>query len=220
MSLLVLRAEPGATRTVEAASKMRLDPVKLPLFRAEPLAWDSPPPETLAAVAFTSAQAPRLAGPALAYYPGLPAYAVGPATAEAARNAGFARVIIGSSDARALGQMLAGAGSVLHFCGEEHEPLSPLTAIVYRMTPVPVAPEALAQAEDGVALVHSAAVGRRFGELVGEAELRSTVALAAVSARAAAAAGPGWRTVAVADEPREAALLALAARLCQKARPR
>ena len=220
MSLLVLRAEPGATRTADAARAMGFTATKLPLFRAEPVAWHAPEPEALTAVAFTSAQAPRLAGPALARYTGLPAYAVGPATAEAVRDAGFGRVIEGPSDASALASMIAGAGPVLHLCGEEHEPLSPLTATVYRMAPVAVAPQALRQARGGVALVHSAAVGRRFAELVGDAEFRPTVAIAAISARAGTAVGGGWRTLAVADEPREPALLALAARLCQKARAR
>ena len=129
-------------------------------------------------------------------------------------------MIEGPSDARALGQLIAGSGPVVHLCGEEHETLSPLTLTVYRMAPVAVAPGALAQARDAIALVHSAAVGRRFAELVGAADWRPTIALAAISARAAAAAGGGWRTLAVADEPREPALLALAARLCQKARTR
>jgi uroporphyrinogen-III synthase len=46
---------------------------------------------------------------------------------------------------------------------------------------------------------------------------RAPISLAAISAAAADAAGPGWAAVHVADRPRDHALLELAARLCKTA---
>ncbi len=57
------------------------------------------------------------------------------------------------------------------------------------------------------------ALGARLAELVSE---RRTITLAAISGAAAQAAGAGWAQIAVADRPRDDALLALAQRLCQE----
>ena len=46
-------------------------------------------------------------------------------------------------------------------------------------------------------------------------EERGQIAVAAISAAAAEAAGPGWADMAVAAEPRDEALLELAVQLCQ-----
>jgi len=46
------------------------------------------------------------------------------------------------------------------------------------------------------------------------------MAVAAISRGAAAAVGDGWRAVEVADAPTDDALLALAARLCNKPPPK
>ena len=62
-----------------------------------------------------------------------------------------------------------------------------------------------------VAAIHSPRAGARLAELVAE---RATVALAAISRSAAAAAGTGWLDAAIADSPSDGALLATAAGLC------
>jgi len=67
-----------------------------------------------------------------------------------------------------------------------------------------------------VVLIHSRRAGRRLGELV---EDRAGVAVAAISAAAADAAGGGWAAIEAAETPADDALLALAARLCNKPRP-
>jgi uroporphyrinogen-III synthase len=67
-----------------------------------------------------------------------------------------------------------------------------------------------------VALVHSPRAGRRLAELVGD---RASTAIAAISAAAANAVGSGWETVEAAQQPNDDALLALAARLCNKPPP-
>jgi uroporphyrinogen-III synthase len=62
-----------------------------------------------------------------------------------------------------------------------------------------------------VAMVHSPRVAARFAQLAGD---KGAIALAAISAAAAEAAGEGWRSKAVAAAPRDEALLELAAKLC------
>ena len=60
-------------------------------------------------------------------------------------------------------------------------------------------------------LLYSARSAAHFAALVDRHRLRrATIALAALSPAVAAAAGPGWRTVAVAGSPREDALFAAA----------
>jgi uroporphyrinogen-III synthase len=64
--------------------------------------------------------------------------------------------------------------------------------------------------------VHSARAGRRLAELV---EDRGRIALAAISPEAAGAVGTGWECVEAAQSSTDDALLALAARLCNKSSP-
>ncbi len=223
MSLLILRPQPGAERTRERAAALGLDAVVAPLFVVTPMAWDPPDAASIGAVAMTSANAARHAGPALYRFTHLPLYAVGAATAAAARAAGFDRIVAGAGDAAALTALIAaeGAGPVLHLAGEDHRPLAAEgpVAVVYRAAPVAMLPpEAIGAAGGGaVALLHSpraAGMFRTLAEGVGlaVADLR----IAAISPAAAATAGPGWKAAAIADRPTDDALLAAAARLCDQ----
>src|SRR5690349_3328000 len=87
--LLVLRPEPGASATAERAKALGLDPLVVPLFEVEPVEWQAPEPAGFDGLLLTSANAVRQAGVQLERLRGLKAYAVGGATAEAARKAGF-----------------------------------------------------------------------------------------------------------------------------------
>ena len=87
--VLVLRPEPGASATVDRARAMGLDAVATPLFEVEPLDWDVPEASGFDGVLLTSANALRHGGDGLQALRGLKAYAVGDATAQAAREAGF-----------------------------------------------------------------------------------------------------------------------------------
>ncbi|MGE5561713.1 MAG: uroporphyrinogen-III synthase [Bacillota bacterium] len=215
--VLVLRPEPGASATAERARKRGLDAVAVPLFEIEPLAWEAPEAGGFDALLLTSANAARNAGEDLR---GLPVYAVGEATAAAAREAGFDIAAVGDAGVdRLLGSIEADL-RLLHLCGEDRrEPATArqqITAIpVYRAKPVD-APD-LHVRDGDVALVHSPRAGRRFAELVGE---RHGISIAAISAEAAEAAGSGWVAVESADAPTDDALLALAGRLCNNPRPK
>lgn len=217
--VLILRPEPGASATVERARMRGLEASAVPLFEIEPLAWDAPPPAKFDGVLLTSANAVRSSGEKLHELRGLPVYAVGEATAEAARTAGFSIAAAGDGDVeRLLGSIDPGL-RLLHLCGEDRRTGS---ADRQQITPVPVyrarsieAPE-LGRLEAVVALIHSPRAGRRFAELVSD---RGSIAIAAISPAAAEAVGEGWDVVEAAPEPNGDALLALATRLCNKPAP-
>jgi uroporphyrinogen-III synthase len=216
--VLVLRPEPGAAATAGRATALGFAPVVAPLFTIAAQAW-APPIGQPDALMVTSANGIRHAGPDVALYHALPVYAVGIATAEVARDAGFSDIRIGPSDAAALLALMArdGISHALHLAGREHKDdthsaVRVTRRIVYAADPVAALPDAArdALAAGAIALLHSPRTAAMFASLVGD---RSAVAIAAISPAAAVAAGEGWRAVAVADEPNDARLFAAAARL-------
>ena len=217
--LLVLRPEPGASATVERARRLGLNAVAVPLFEIIPVDWDAPDAASFDGLLLTSANAIRCGGEQLQGLRRLKTYAVGGATADAAREKGFDITATGDSGVdRLLGSIDPGL-KLLHLCGADR--LSPKGArqtivptIVYRARPIEK-PD-LSAAAGSVALIHSPRAGRRFAELLGD---RSSISVAAISAEAAAAVGEGWKSVEAADQPSDEALLALAARLCNKPQP-
>ncbi|HKX92765.1 MAG TPA: uroporphyrinogen-III synthase [Sphingomicrobium sp.] len=214
--VLVLRPEPGASETVERAGEHGLEAVSIPLFKIEPLAWTAPGVDSFDALLLTSANAVRHGGEGLDSLRALPVYAVGPATADAAREASFEIAGVGSADIDTLLATVDPKLRLLHLCGEHRRATSAPHAItsvpVYRSNALP-RPAGLDRAGADVALIHSPRAGARLAELV---EHRGSIALVAISAAAADAAGEGWASVHAADRPTDEALLALAARLCNK----
>lgn len=218
--VLILRPQPGADETAARARALGLSPVVAPLFAVRALSWSPPPAAEFDAIMLTSANAARRAGAGLAAFLGLPCYAVGEATAAAASDAGFADVRVGPEDGVALLMAMEadGVARALHPCGADHITLEPARMRISRLPVYEAgAVEALpagarpALAGDAVALLHSARAATLFGALVPD---RSRVSVAAISPRTARAAGSGWRQMAVAAEPRDHALLVLAAKLC------
>ncbi len=216
--VLVLRPEPGASATVERARERGLDAVVIPLFEVEPIDWDVPEAASFDAMLLTSANAVRHAGEKLKDLRGLPVHAVGAATADAAREAGFDIASTGDAGVERLLGSIEPELKLLHLAGEDRkapdgarQEITPVT--VYRSM----------QRDDveldvgggGVALVHSPRAARRLAELVPEGK-RQELAIAAISREAAEAAGSGWAGVEAAEAPNDDAQLALAERLCNK----
>ena len=199
-----------------------------PLFEVRPLAWNAPDPTDYDALLLTSANAPRHAGPELTKLAALPCYCVGEGTAAEAVRRGCARPTVGPGDAAALLTVMAAEGvrAVLHLRGRDHiavrhSQLSIHGITVYAAEPADRLPHsAITAIEAGaLALLHSPRAACCFGELVGAAGLdRGKIRIAAISEAAADAAGPGWASRAIADAPRDQALLELAAKLCNTAR--
>ena len=216
--VLVLRPEPGASVTVERARRHGLDALAVPLFVVEPVDWRAPDPNGFEGLLLTSANAVRHGGPQLRTLRTLKVYAVGEATARLAREAGFEIAMVGDSGVDRLVGSIDPDLRLLHLCGaDRREPrrqnIAPM--IVYRSKELG-SPD-LSTASGSVALIHSPRAGRRLAEIAGD---RGSIAIAAISRAAADAAGAGWKTVAVADQPSDDALLALAARLCNKPDPK
>ena len=223
--LLILRPQPGAAATAARAAAIGLQAAVAPLFHLRPTEWEAPDRREVEAVLLTSANAARLAGESISRFAALPCYAVGRATANAARSAGFTDVRTGPGDGKAVLQLIvhAGATRVLHLCGRDHIPLADprvgmVRRIVYAAEQVDALPAVAANALEAgaMALVHSARAGSVLRALIDESRLdRGGIRLAAISDAAAAAAGTGWQAVATAAEPRDEALLELAAKLCK-----
>jgi uroporphyrinogen-III synthase len=216
--LVILRPEPGASATVARARAMGLDPVAMPLFAVEPVEWAVPDHAGFDSLLLTSANAVRHGGEGLARLRQLPVYAVGEATAEAAREAGFDIAGTGDAGAERLLGSIESDLRLLHLCGEhraETTAKQSITAVpVYRATELPL-PDGFRDIEGQVVAVHSPRAGRRLGRLADEAGIdRSSVRIAAISDAASAAADSGWERCEAAEATDEAALLALAARLC------
>lgn len=217
--VLVLRPEPGASATVARARDIGLEATAVPLFTVQPIEWEPPDPAKFDGILLTSANAVRHGGEALRTLRGLPAYAIGDATAEAAREAGFDIAAAGNAGIDRLLGSIDPDLRLLHLCGEQRRgaanPKQPITAVaIYRA--IEVDKPRLAEIEGVVALIHSPRAGRRFAEV---APARQSIAIAAISSAAAKGAGDGWEVVEAAAEPTDDALLALAARLCEKPAP-
>jgi uroporphyrinogen-III synthase len=221
--LLVLRPEPGAAATAARAIAAGWHVIAAPLFTIAAEPWDAPGAGEHDALMLTSAQAVRHAGPALDLYRALPVYAVGEATGVAAMEAGFADIRMGDADAALLVTMMVrdGIKHPLHLAGREHRildaaPIPIARRIVYAADPVTELPAAARAAIDAhaVALIHSQRAAAVFAELLAKAGIDpGTVRIAAISGAAGAGA---WGVVKIAEAPNDVALLAAAARLCEK----
>ena len=215
---MVLRPEPAASATAERARKNGLEALIVPLFKVEPVSWEAPDQAAFDGLLLTSANAIRCGGVELQRLRRLPVYAVGEATAEAAREAGFNIASTGEAGIDRLLGSIDPQLKLLHLCGEDRRELQGPQAIiaitVYRAKAVD-APD-LAMAEGAVICVHSPRAGRRLVELMRD---RSSTVIAAISQAAAEAVGDGWDCVEAAEAPTDEALLALAARLCNKPDP-
>ena len=210
----VTRARPGADRTAERLRALGMEPVVQPLLTVQPLSPALPDLDRFAALVFTSLNG-------VAAYADLtprrdhPVFAVGDATAQAARDAGFAEVRSAAGDLEDLTRLLADAapGPLLTVAAETPagdltqslreaggaQPVEILT--VYRTVPTGAARPA---AIDAV-LIHSP---RAALELTTRAELSVYTMIACISPAAAAPFQALGRACAVSPRPNETDLLA------------
>jgi uroporphyrinogen-III synthase len=236
--LLALRPEPGLAATLGKARALGLAITGHPLSAIRPLAWECPDPAGIDGLLIGSANAILHGGPHLAELTAKPVYAVGEATAAAARAAGFTVALTGTGGLQGVLDALPSFGApprhLLRIAGEEHVPLTPpqgvtfAEVIAYRSEALPLDPAAPVLASgEALVLLHSAATAAHFAAEVDRLRLdRARITLAALGPRIAAAAGPKeqgrWAAIHTAPTPDEHALLHLAMQLafdlCQEAR--
>eukprot|EP01035_Chromulina_nebulosa_P036573 gene36573-49286_t len=212
--IAVLRPEPGNAATVACVEAAGAEAIRLPLFVVRPLDWTQPDAGDFDAILLTSANAVRHGGPGLALLTHLPAFAVGEKTAAAARARGFDVRASGESDVSAIVAVAHAQGNrrLLHLGGRDRASAvgGPIdTAIaVYVSEAREIDHAELAPLAGTVALLHSARAARRLGELINSAGMsRADIAVAAISAAVAEAAGFGWSAVTTAALPRDEALI-------------
>ena len=220
--VFLFRPQPDGDASADRARALGLDAVVSPLFEIHPVKWIAPDPGRFDGLLLTSANAVRHGGQSLEAMRSLPVFAVGGATAEAARDADFAVKKTGTGNVDDLLAVLPAKLRLLHLCGfHRRPPIDPrqqvTTACVYRSKPA-VPPPVFRALPGNVGLVHSAEAAKRLAELVLPVD-RKRIRLATISQPVAAAAGHGWQKIGIADQPSDDALLALAARLCDKLQP-
>lgn len=218
--LLVLRPEPGATKTAAKARERGLDVQVHPLFEVRPINWDVDAAIPYDAVFITSANALKFKVDALNKLHSLPVLCVGEETAKAARHVGFTDITAGSSDARSLAGLAASLGyrHVLWLRGRPSGALNH-PDLIFDVKDVYETPELVWTDQDRallsrplIALLHSPRAAQRFAQLVPD---KAPITIVAISEKAAFAAGEGWADVHWAEMPSDEAMLDIAAPLCR-----
>lgn len=222
--LVIIRPEPGNAASTSTARALGLDAHGCPLFEVVSRSWEAVPPDRYDALLVGSANVFRHGGRGLTALRGLPVYAVGDATAAAAREAGFGVAVTGAGAMQALlGQLGDGHRRMLRLTGQERVTLAlPKDTtmderVVYASQPcaLPAELEALLR-EPAIVALHSAEAAQHLtAECVRRGIRRAPIRLAALSPRIGAAAGDGWGEVAAAAMPEDKALLVLARQMCQ-----
>lgn len=226
--MLVTRPEPGASRSAAELSRRGFAPVVLPLTEIRPVIPERPLPAHLDGVVFTSANALRhLGAAAAARMRQLPAFLVGRATKEAASGFQIAHV---APDAESLGRHIAATcprgARLAHPCGRHRRPElgEALAACGIELVPHVVyeavetgwrsgdAGTKLGSEPFAFALVYSPRGARLLDELMSRKDagrLFAGTEVAALSFACAQAFAAAGRTISVARQPDEQALMEL-----------
>ncbi len=219
--VLICRPRPGADTTAKRAETLGMDAIVYPLFSVEPLTWTPPAPESFDAIMLTSANALRHGGDAVKQYASLPTFAVGETTAEASEKDGFQDIRVCGPNVQALITSIHNAGykNILHLSGHHVRPYDPKGLNIIRL-PVYHAADA-GDAEElathlthaPIVLVHSPRAGERLAMMT-TFEQRQSISVIAISGAALEACGGDWKSTQAAEEPSDAAMLALARQIC------
>ncbi|HUH24196.1 MAG TPA: uroporphyrinogen-III synthase [Brevundimonas sp.] len=215
----ITRAQPGAARTAARLTALGFEPVVAPLLRICPLpdALDAAPDfATVAALAFTSPNGVA-AFAALVPAPLLhdrPVFAVGDATAEAARDVGFADARSAAGDIHALARLIdASPIKGLILAPGAREPAGDLPALLpdhdVRRLPVYAAEEtdAVVPPHFDAVLLHSPRAARALAAILTPDAAANRVAICISAAAAAPLTALGLAEIRTADAPDEASML-------------
>lgn len=170
MRLLVTRPLPQAEETARALLAKGHEVLMAPLLTIAPDIRIPLDPGSAEAIVLTSRAAVRAVSlhPELARVTGLPVFAVGEATAEAARRAGFAEVRSADGDLHALARLIAALPvpprALLHLCGRERA--GDLAALLADAG-VTVETRVIYAAQEALRLPHDAVVALANGAIDG-----------------------------------------------------
>lgn len=227
--VLITRPEPGASETAARVAALGFQPVVAPLLAISPLPTPLPPSGEVQAILVTSSNAIQ-ALPASHRH--LPLFAVGEASAQRARAAGFEHVASADGDAAALAALVARTvtargGPLLLATGRRQgnalavdlrrRGFAVVRRVIYAAEPAPVLPAAASTALGAgtvrAAMFFSAETARTCVHLLQGTPLHEAVhtvdALAIGKPAAVALEALSWRRVRVAARPDQDAMLAL-----------
>jgi len=220
--LLILRPLDAARITEQKARKLGLIPIVAPLFEIRPLSWTAPPAARYDAIMFTSSNGVQVGGDALASYQHLPALAVGAVTGTAAKSAGFVVAVEGQAGVQSLLDNLPEDrfSNIIRIAGKQFTPVEDVrkidTVAVYESASIELNNQARECLTEGsIVMLHS----KRAAEMLAAEVAKNNIdpqksPIVAISEKVAKAAGSGWKSTSIAEQPTDEALLALAARLC------
>lgn len=202
--VIITRAQPGADETARRVAALGADPVLSPVLSMvaiEPA--DVPPLSSLSGLVFTSANGVR-AFQERSTDRSLTAWCVGPATAKAARQAGFGDVQESAGNAEDLAAFIADRSEpapapLLHVAnsaakgdlkaGLERRGFTVVFTALYEMVPAadlsPDCRALLASDAPAIVLIHSAMGATRFSELCADQSLASSAFISISSAAGA-----------------------------------
>jgi uroporphyrinogen-III synthase len=233
LKLLVTRPQPDAGRTAAHLAALDIEPVIAPMLEAIPQSDPLPGPQAFAAIAFTSINAVRFLmtrGPDAALLQ-KPVFAVGEATANAAKDAGFETVLAAEGTLAALAGLIGTRhrdGAIFHpaardMSGDLATALKPrgidvLTATLYAMEKAKTFPagvrEALVAGEIAGALFFSRRTAEAFSDLATGSDFilaRTMLGCLCLSENCAEPLMENrYLRIALADHPSHEAMMALA----------
>ena len=212
----ITRTQPQADATAARLRAMGFEPVVAPVLVSRAITDVDVDLSGVDALAFTSAAGVR-AFADLSPERTLPVFAVGAATAEAARGAGFSTIRTGGGDVHALVTTMAEAGSGAVLNPTAREPAADLPALlaargipatsiaVYETVPT----EASAPTDIDAILIHSARAARMVAGLISPERARALKVFAISEAAAAPLRALAFASLATSPFPDEASLLSL-----------
>jgi uroporphyrinogen-III synthase len=213
----ITRAQPGAARTAARLTALGFEPVVAPLLAIRPLpdALDAAPDfASVAALAFTSPNGVSAFAALTPDLRDLPVFAVGDASAEAAREAGFTDARSAAGDIHALARLIAASpiqGLIL--APGAREPAGDLPALLpehkIQRLPVYAAEEtgAPVPAEFDALLLHSPRAARALAAILPPGAAKNRLAVCISAAAAAPMAGFSFAEIRTADAPDENSML-------------
>lgn len=222
--IITIRPELGSAATVKSAEQAGLKVSAFPLSEVRAVDWVAPDTDEYNALLIGSANAVRFGGEQLKLFQWKPVFAVGAATAEAAREAGFQVKMAGQGGLQALMNSLPSGTPLrmLRLAARDHvaidvpKQVTVDIRVAYEAVDNPMPAKLSAILRGGVlVLLHSAGSATHFRRECLRLDIDiGAIKIAALGPRIARAAGSGWQDIRFAPQPRESALLALAADMC------